>query len=195
MEVIHPEIIEIPTENNGMIYTVIGGQLRNSDFGHSPLDLCLYKMNVVCMNGMVSKRMINQIHLGSKIEMNDNVSFAEETVIADTKARALAVRDIMKSLYSPENIQRERQSVIDATAIEIDFVQEIKQLPKLGMLKGEVDLLNKTLMEANPEDGIQGKNTLWKMAQGMTAVANKVESSDRKRDLQDMASAMLEKRV
>jgi hypothetical protein len=97
----------------------------------------------------------------------------------------------MKSLFSRENFTRERQRVTDATEIELDFPEEIKKLPKMGFHKSEVDLLTKTLMEANPEDGIQGKNTLWKLAQGMTAVANKVEDKERKRDLQDMASGML----
>ena len=193
LEVIHPEIIEIPTEKNGTIYTAFGAQIRNSDFGHSPLDLNIYQMNVVCLNGMVAKRMVNDIHLGSRIEGAGQISFAEDTISADTKSKALKVRDIMQTVYSKENITRERQRIVDATEIEIDFVQEIKQLPKMGVLQGEVDLLNKTLMEANPEDGIQGKNTLWKMAQGLTAVANKVESSDRKRDLQDIAATMMQK--
>jgi hypothetical protein len=191
LEVIHPEIVEIPTEKNGLIYTAFGAQIRNSDFGASKLELNVYQMNVVCLNGLVAKKMISDVHLGSKIEGSGNISFSEETMDADTHARALAVRDIMKSVYSKDNITRERQRIVDATEIELDFVQEIKQLPKMGVLQGEVDLLNKTLMDNNPDDGIQGRNTLWKMAQGLTAVANKIESADRKRDLQDIASSMI----
>lgn len=191
LEVIHPEIVEIPTEKNGLIYTAFGAQIRNSDFGASKLELNVYQMNVVCLNGMVAKKMISDVHLGSKIEESGNISFSEETMDADTHARALAVRDIMKSVYSKENITRERQRIVDATEIELDFVQEIKQLPKMGVQVAEVELLNKTLMENDPADGVQGRNTLWKMAQGLTAVANKVESGDRKRDLQDIASSLM----
>jgi len=195
LEVIHPEIVEIPTEKNGVIHTVFGAQIRNSDFGASKLELRLYQMNVVCLNGMVSKQMISDVHLGSKIEETGHITFTEETMNADTKARALAVRDIMDSLYSVENLTRERERIIEASDIELDFPETIKRLPKMGVNQGEVGLLTKTLMENNPEDGLQGKNTLWKMAQGLTAVANKVENEERKRDLQDIASGLINEYV
>lgn len=191
LEVIHPNIVEIPTEKNGIIYTVFGAQIRNSDFGASKLELRLYGMNVDCMNGDVSKQMISDVHLGSKMTEVGNVTFTEETMNADTKARALAVRDIMSSLYSEENLSRERQRIVDATEIEIDFPQKVKELPKLGVLQGELDLLTKTLMESDPETGAVGKNTLWKLSQGLTHVANKSESTDRKRELQDIAGSLI----
>jgi hypothetical protein len=191
LEVIHPEVIEIPTEKNGIIYYGMGAQIRDSGFGVGKFDVRIMGLNVVCLNGLTRDSVMQQVHLGSRLESQHQISFAEETIEADTKARSLAVRDTMKSLFSRENFTRERQRVTDATEIELDFPEEIKKLPKMGFHKSEVDLLTKTLMEANPEDGIQGKNTLWKLAQGMTAVANKVEDKERKRDLQDMASGML----
>ncbi len=191
LEVIHPQVIEVPTEKNGIVYTAFGAQIRNSDFGASALDLRIYQMNVVCLNGLVSKSMINQRHLGSKMEDVGNVTYTKETMDADTKARALAVRDIMSSLYSEENIKRERQKIFDASQIELDFPETIKKLPKMGLYQAEADMLTKTLMESDANEGVTGANTLWKMAQGLTSVANKVEDSDRKRDLQDIASGML----
>lgn len=191
LEVIHPEVVEIPTEKNGMIYTAFGAQIRNSDFGASKLELRMYQMNIVCLNGMVSKSMISDVHLGSQIDQSDNVLFTAETMDADTNARALAVRDIMNSIYSVENLTRERQRIVDASAIELDYTQEIKKLPKMGLLQGEADAVAKTLMNNNPDDGVQGANTLWKLAQGMTSVANKTEDKDRKRELQDVASSMI----
>jgi len=191
LEVIHPTIVEIPTENNGTIHTVFGAQIRNSDFGASMLQLKVFQMNVVCLNGMVSNSMIAERHLGSRIEESGNITFASDTVEADTKARSLQVRDIMQSVYSEENLTAERKRIIDATEIELDFNREVKALPKSGMLQGEVEMLNKALYEGDPENGLQGKNTLWKLAQGITHIANEVESKDRRRDLQDLASQMV----
>ena len=191
LEVVHPEIIEVPTEKNGIIYMVYGAQIRNSDFGASPLDLRLYGENTVCLNGMTSKTMMNQRHLGQRMEASDTTNFTVETIEAETKARALAVRDIMDGVYSPENLTRERQRVVEMSDIELDFTAKIKELPKLGMTEAETDSLTKVLMANDPSDGVQGANTLWKLAQGMTAVANKSGSEDRKRDLQDIASSMV----
>ena len=191
LEVVHPEIVPVETEKNGIVDMVFGGQIRNSDFGASKLELRIFAMNTWCLNGCTSKQMIGERHLGSKIEQMDNVTFTAETMEADTKARALQVRDIMNSLYSPENIQRERERIKEASAIDLDFTAKIKELPKMGATVGECDTLTKVLMANNPEDGVQGANTLWKFAQGLTAVANKVGSDDRKRDLQDIASSLL----
>ncbi len=190
LEVIHPEVIEIPTEKNGIIYFGMGSQIRDSGFGVGKFDVRIFGINCVCINGMTRESMMSQVHLGSRLETSQQISFAQETIEADTVARSLAVRDIMKNLFSRENFERERKMVYNATEIELDFPEEIKKLPKMGMLKGEVDVLTKTLMESNPDDGIQGKNTLWKLTQGVTAVANKLEDAERKRDLQDLASTL-----
>lgn len=191
LEVIHPEIVEVPTEKNGTVYTVFGAQIRNSDFGASKLMLKVFQMNVVCLNGMVGQNIIDERHLGSRIEQTGHITFTEETMNADTKARALQVRDIMDSVYSPDNLKAEREKIIAASDIELDFNHEVKALPKAGMLQSEVELLNKALYESNPGNGLQGKNTLWKFAQGITHIANEVESADRKRELQDLASGMV----
>lgn len=191
LEVIHPEVVEIPTEKNGTIYTVFGAQIRNSDFGAAPLDLRIYQMNVVCLNGMTSTKMIHERHLGSKLESGNGVTFSQETVNAETKSRALQVRDIMKSVYSPEHLTAQRTRIEKAADIELDFQQEVKALPKAGMLEYEIESLEKAFFESDPENGLQGKNTLWKFAQGITHVANTVENVERKRDLQDIASKMM----
>jgi hypothetical protein len=191
LEVVHPEIVPVETEKNGIIDMVFGGQIRNSDFGAAKLELRIFGMNTVCLNGMTSKQMVAERHLGSKLEQTDTVHFTAETMEADTKARALAVRDIMGSVFDPENLQKERQRVKAMSDIDLDFTAKIKELPKLGVSVGECDLLTKTLMANDPEDGVQGANTLWKFAQGLTAVANKTGSEDRKRDLEDIASSMV----
>ena len=46
------------------------------------------------------------------------------------------------------------------------------------------------LMSGNPEDGLTGGSTLWKLAQGISAVANDLEDKTRTRDLQDIAGTL-----
>ena len=190
MEVIHPELVHIPTVKNGDIVTVFGAQIRNSDFGASKLELRIFMMQVTCLNGMTSKSMISDVHLGSKL-VAEGVTFSDDTYVKDTEARAAMVRDIMGSLYSPDNINRERERIEHASDIELDFVAELGKLPKAGWRPGEIKSLEKALMENDPEAGIAGKNTLWKMAQGMSHIANGVENKERKRELVDLASNMM----
>lgn len=194
MEVIHPELVVIPTAKNGEIITVFGAQIRNSDFGASKLELRIFQMQVVCMNGMVSKSMVSDVHLGSKL-VADGVTFSDDTYVKDTEARAAMVRDIMQSLYKPENLNRERERIEQAADLEIDFQAELGRLPKAGWRPGEIKSLEKALMENDPDAGITGKNTLWKLAQGMSHIANQVESKERKRELVDLASGMMSLKV
>ncbi len=194
MEVIHPELVVIPTVKNGEIITVFGAQIRNSDFGASKLELRIFQMQVVCMNGMVSKSMISDVHLGSKL-VADGVTFSDDTYVKDTEARAAMVRDIMGSLYNPDNLTRERERIEAAADLEIDFQAELGRLPKSGWRPGEIKSLEKALMENDPDAGITGKNTLWKLAQGMSHIANQVESKERKRELVDLASNMMSLQV
>ena len=58
----------------------------------------------------------------------------------------------------------------------MDFDKELKQLvQKGGLLKSEGREVEKLLMNNNPEDGVTGGATLWKLTQGITAFAREQE--------------------
>jgi hypothetical protein len=112
LEVVHPEIIPVETEKNGIVDMVFGGQIRNSDFGASKLELRIFTMNTSCLNGCTSKQMIGERHLGSKYRTNGQRHILRPKPWKPTpRPGRWQVRDIMNSLYSPENIHRERNRI------------------------------------------------------------------------------------
>ena len=67
----------------------------------------------------------------------------------------------------------EAQSALE---IDVDFDKKLKQLVQKGsLLKNEGREVEKLLMNNNPEDGVTGGVTLWKLTQGITAFVRKQE--------------------
>jgi hypothetical protein len=167
-----PKVIEIPTLNNGNVYSVFGARLSNSDFGDGALEVRAFQMNVVCLNGMVAESAFKKIHLGGRI--SDNYELSSRTYELNSRTMASAIKDISSNILDVSVIQKNALSIQAASAKEIEIDTEIKKLPKLGMYKSEVKQVEKKLMESNPDDGVVGKPSLWKLSQSITSVANDI---------------------
>lgn len=189
IEVIVPEIVQIETPNNGIVNMIIGAELRNSDFGDGRLNLRTYLMNVVCLNGMIGKKFMNEVHRGSRLP--ENLVLSQKTYELESAAQASLVTDNMNHLFDRENIEKEMQRVINASSEEMDFNKGIEQLKRSKHYgESELTLLSQKLMNNNPDDGIQGKNTKWKFVQGITAVANGYQTT-RRNELIEYASDLM----
>lgn len=183
-----PQVFEVPTENNGTVFSVFGARIANSDFGDGALDVRAFQMNCVCLNGMVSETQLKQIHLGRRLP--DNLNFSKKTYELDTSAMASAVKDIMKSVLSVDRIKQSAESIKAASSQLIDVEQEIKKLPRMGMLKNEVEQVERKLLQGSTEEGIQGKLSKWKLSQAITAVSNDI-GDRRKQELDELAGQLI----
>lgn len=189
LEVVTPDIVSIPTKNNGIIHQVFGAQIRNSDFGAGALELKLYDMQVVCLNGMVSDSILREIHLGRRLPSDLRIS--KDTYIKDTQAMAGLVSDAMNQIFDPYYIAEKTKKIQAASEYEVDIEQEVKALPQIGFTQDETDAVQTVLINNDPEDGIQGSNTLWKFAQAAGAVARDSKNQERKRELQEIAGNLM----
>jgi hypothetical protein len=188
ISVILPQVFEIPTENNGSVYSVFGARISSSDFGDGAVDVRAFQMNCVCTNGMVSETMMKQVHLGRRLD--DNLSFSDQTYKLDTQATASATRDIVLNALSQGRILTSAQSIKDASVKIIEVDKEIKRLPKLGFSKEESKEVEAKLLNSNPDDGVQGKPTLWKLSQAITSVSNE-KGARRKQEMDELAGKLI----
>jgi len=145
-------------------------------------------MNVQCMNGLVGQSMLREFHLGGRIP--ENIQISDDTYRKDTAAKAALVGDIMRQVYNPANTDAMIQKIEGAASRTIDIQKEVEFLPKLGLTIGEKDAVAKVLIENDPTNGLQGSPTLWKLINGMTAVAREAKP-ERKRELEEIAGNML----
>jgi hypothetical protein len=188
-ETILPEPFVIPTRKNGDVVIFAGARFSTSDYGDGAVDMRAFLLNGACLNGMVRESIMKQVHLGSRLP--DNLQLSQRTYELDTKTTVSAVRDLTRGLYSKENIMQKAIEIQGACEIDVDFDNELKNLVKKGsLLTSDSDSIEKILMNNNPADGVQGEATLWKLTSAITAHARELEPR-RSRELHEISGALL----
>jgi hypothetical protein len=189
IETLMPNVFEIPTEKNGMRYLAFGSRLSSSDYGNAALDLRSFIIEGICLNGMVRESVMKVVHLGARLP--DNLALSERTFQLDTETQCSAIKDLTKGFFAKEAITERAFEIQRASDMDVDLVQELKGLFKSSRLyKDEVTQIEKVFMNGNPDDGIQGQNTLLKLVNGITAHA-RIVTSERSRELQEIAGDLM----
>lgn len=188
-ETLLPTPFEIETPKNGTVTFFAGARISTSDYGDGALDMRTFLLNGACLNGMVRESVMRQVHLGAKLK--DNIALSKKTYELDTQTTVSAIQDLTKNLFSRENIQRKALEIQGASEIEIDLDHEIKKLTRDGyLLKQESEKVGQILMNGNPDDGVQGAPTLWKLTQAITAHAREL-SPERSRELHELSGSLM----
>lgn len=188
-ETILPTPITVPTKNNGDVIIFAGARFSTSDYGDGAVDMRAFLLNGACLNGMVRESVMKQVHLGSKLP--DNLALSQQTYELDTKTTVSAVKDLTKGLFSKDNLMAKAVEIQGASEVEVDFDKELKRLTSNGgLLKQEGKEVEKILMRNNPDDGVQGGATLWKLTQAITAHAREL-TPERSRELHELSGQLL----
>ena len=188
-ETILPTPLTVPTAKNGDVVIFAGARFSTSDYGDGAVDMRAFLLNGACLNGMVRESVMKQVHLGSKLP--DNLQLSQHTYELDTKTTVSAVRDLTKGLFSKDNLMKKAIEIQGASEMEVDFEHELKRLTRDGgLLKQEGKEVEKILMRNDPEDGVQGGATLWKLTQAITAHAREL-SPERSRELHELSGQLL----
>lgn len=188
-ETILPTPITVPTKNNGEVIIFAGARFSTSDYGDGAVDMRTFMLNGACLNGMVRESVMRQVHLGSKLP--DSLALSERTYQLDTQTTVSAVRDLTRGLYSKDTIMQKALEIQGASEVEVDLDKELKKLQANGsILKAEQQAVEKLLMNNNPDDGVTGGATLWKLTQAITAHAREV-SPERSRELHEISGNLL----
>ena len=188
-ETILPTPIEIPTVKNGIVTIFAGARFSTSDYGDGAVDMRAFLLNGACLNGMVRESVMKQVHLGSKLP--DNLKLSNKTYELDTKTTVSAVKDLTKGLFSKDNLMQKAVEIQGASEIDVDFEHELKRLTSNGgLLKQESKEVEKILMRNDPNDGVQGGATLWKLTQAITAHAREL-TPERSRELHELSGQLM----
>ena len=132
---------------------------------------------------------MRQVHLGARLP--DSLALSQKTDELDTQTTVSAVSDLTKGLYNKDTLMQKAIEIQSASEIDVDFDKELKQLvQKGGLLKSEGREVEKLLMNNNPEDGVTGGATLWKLTQGITAFAREQEP-ERCRELHEISGQLM----
>lgn len=188
-ETILPQPLVIPTAKNGDVIIFAGARFSTSDYGDGAVDMRSFLLNGACLNGMVRESVMKQVHLGSKLP--DNLRLSQETYELDTKTTVSAVRDLTSGLFSRNTLMQKAYEIQGASEMEVDLDRELNNLTKNGhLLKQEGQEVQKILMRNDPEDGVQGAATLWKLTQAITAHAREL-TPERSRELHEISGSLM----
>lgn len=188
-ETILPQPLVIPTAKNGDVIIFAGARFSTSDYGDGAVDMRSFLLNGACLNGMVRESVMKQVHLGSKLP--DNLRLSQQTYELDTKTTVSAVRDLTSGLFSRETLMQKAYEIQGASEMEVDLNHELGRLTSNGsLLKTESSEVQKILMRNDPDDGVQGAATLWKLTQAITAHA-RVLSPERSRELHEISGQLI----
>lgn len=188
-ETILPQPLVIPTAKNGDVVIFAGARFSTSDYGDGAVDMRSFLLNGACLNGMVRESVMKQVHLGSKLPYNLRLS--QETYALDTKTTVSAVRDLTSGLFSKDTLMQKAYEIQGASEMEVDLNHELNRLTSNGsLLKSEGSEVQKILMRNDPEDGVQGAATLWKLTQAITAHAREL-TPERSRELHEISGQLM----
>lgn len=189
VDVLIPNPIDIPTPKNGVVTLAFGARLSTSDYGDGALEIRSYILQGVCLNGMVRESVMRQVHLGSRLP--DNLELSNKTYMLDTQTQCSAIEDLTGQVLSRDKIQKSIDDIMRASSEEIDIVGELRSLAKRGVIsKGENQEITEIFTRNKIDDGVQGDSTIWKLSQGITAYARDIENN-RKLELEALAGSYL----
>ena len=188
LEMIIPKVIEIITPRNGTAHMVFGLHISSSDFGTAALAVKSFSIQAICTNGMIGQNFMRQVHLGRQLQQGD-FSFSEATHELDTRTVSSAISDIVGSALSETSINAQVNRMMELSEKVINPEREIKRLPQLGMTKEEAKAVEEIFGRSNPEDGVTGESTMFKLQQAISSHARTL-GNDRGREVQEIAGLL-----
>jgi hypothetical protein len=76
-------------------FVVFGGEWSNSDVGNGVHSFRTFALRVVCLNGMTREKVLKQVHLGT--QLHEDLELSERTYRLDTATSVSALRDPMNT--------------------------------------------------------------------------------------------------
>jgi hypothetical protein len=178
-----------PSAKRGMEEVLAFGlQLSNSDFGKGVLGLNAFCTRLVCTNTATLEQVMRQVHLGKRL--SDDMEFSEKTYKLDTDTQVSAIADMVHQVLAPDKVNALVGRIGEALEARIDPKQAWTELPKMGLLKGEIDKVKELFMDGDVEMLPRG-NTQARLSNAVSWFAKSVTTAERRLELEEVAGQLL----
>jgi hypothetical protein len=169
-----------------------GLSYRNSDYGDGSFAIRAFILRPACANGLVVENLLREVHNGKRLA--EDITYAEETYLADGKATALAARDVVRNALSPAKIEEQ--------LLRLKAAHETKVSPK-----GAEDALRRRGLTVEESKKVAGhfespdivtlppSHSVLRMSNAISWLANTTTSKTRAQELQDIAGNWLATRT
>jgi len=164
--------------------------LTNSEVGYGCREIRFLAYTLSCLNGMVVPRELAGMrtrHIGGKLGNGQSFQLSDEAQEADSKAFALATRDMVRSMVSREHLGKIVSQLQEANARKItgDVPAGVKQLASTFLLSKpeEASVLDHLIRG--------GDLSQYGMLNAVTRTANDLENYDRAVELEEIGGKVL----
>lgn len=198
LAMILPEIVEIPTAR-GVDFVIFGVQLRNSDYGNGALQMDLFILRLLCLNGATGMDMMRKVHLGRRFDGfgeggngAEVVRLSQRTMDLDVATVQSAIRDVVGSNLK-DHLTGLRDVVTGAAAKEISIPAALANLKKRGVKAEVIEQVKATY--SNSALGVEAlpqAEGAWRFSNVLSLLANDPKRDrDEAADLRDVAFEVL----
>jgi hypothetical protein len=178
-----------PAAKRGMEEVLaFGVQLSNSDYGKGVLGLNAFCTRLVCTNTATLEQVMRQVHLGKRL--SDDIEFSEDTYKLDTKTQVSAVKDMVHQILAPDKVNALVGRIGEALEARIDPKQAWQELPKMGLLKGEIDKIKEVFLDGDVEVLPRG-TTQARLSNAVSWFAKTATTAERRLELEQIAGELL----
>jgi hypothetical protein len=182
LKLILPTILEpIPGE-----FLVYGAEWSTSDYGNGTHSFRTYAIRIRCLNGLTGEDLLKQVHLGSRL--SEHIEFSERTHRLDTAASVSALRDIVRSTFTPnarDSLMTRIREAHERAMTKVQLTSATKTLPKL-LQKSVVDAFDSPDIINLPEG-----NTAWRASNAISWIARNTQDSELRLDLERTAGSLV----
>ena len=174
-------------------FVVFGTSLVTGDYGNQSLEIDLLMLRIVCLNLAIGHDLFRKIHLGSRFQMGEGdeiVRISQKTINLDTDTISSAVTDVVDA--SATHIGLLEQKIKEANETEIKDPKSICDLlRKRGIRKEIVEQVKSAYALPQEVEVLPKGNSLWRLSNAISLVANGLEKTDEKVDLEKEAMNLL----
>lgn len=167
----------------------LGVVLHESPFGNGATEVSPFVERMWCTNTAVRTQELRKVHLGARL--TEGVVWSDETVVADTKALGLAIRDLVRAQMGPEFRAKLCDGVRKAAAAEIKPT-ELDAWLKRHLTKEEVKGVCEAFLAPDVQNMPAGQN-LWRASNAISWFAHSVADEERKFELGKLAGQILDR--
>lgn len=180
-------------------FVAFGATYTNSDFGAGGLTVSGVILRISSGTTSVLGSNLRKIHLGSLISDSD-IELSESTMDHESKAHQGAVRDMVASVFSQDNIKKTLDLVKFATENRISWEKLTKQAKEV-LSKAELEKLHAMLLDTKNEiidlppvtvDSLgDPEANAWWAAAALGRIADGTPDVERKLEIQELAGGLI----
>ncbi len=169
----------------------LGIEWSNSDFGAGKHAVRAFIWRLWCTNFATMEDALGQVHLGGRI--GEDFAFSEKTYQLDTAHQVSALKDIIKGILAPANVNMMLETIKQADAKKVDWKSTSKSLGN-KLLKNEMKAV-KEAFESDDVFNLPEAKSVWRVSNAISWLAGKTVDTDRKLELQRLAGEVINGKV